>query len=59
MNPPRVPWLLSQILTNRGGPGASRCSTRDLAEEHADRSMQDQRAADRWYRRQALRSVRI
>ena len=57
MNPSKVPWLSSRLLRLAADPERRDAQLGDLAEEHADRSMRDPSGADRWYRRQALRSV--
>ena len=57
MSPSKVPWLSSLILWLAADPERRDAQLGDLAEEHADRSIRDPQGADRWYRRQALRSM--
>ena len=57
MSPSEVPWLSSRILWLAADPERRDAQLGDLAEEHADRSIRDPQGADRWYRRQALRSM--
>ena len=57
MSPSKVPWRSSLILWLAADPERRDAQLGDLAEEHADRSIRDTQGADRWYRRQALRSM--
>ena len=57
MNEAKVPWLSSRVLWLAADPARRDAQLGDLAEEHADRWAREARAADRWYRRQALRSI--
>jgi hypothetical protein len=53
----RCALALEPPVPFRRGPCTPRGQLGDLAEEHADRAMRYAHEADRWYRRQALRSI--
>ena len=53
----KVPWLTSRLLAVAADPERRAAQLGDLAEEHSERWARDPKAANRWYRSQALRSI--